>query len=85
MCDTCGKKFQTDKTLAAHIKVVHNQVKPFECTECDYKAGQKASLIAHVTSVHKNSRPYVCELCAYKTASQRLVSRNFLLFSVNSF
>ena len=45
MCDTCGKKFQTDKTLSAHVKVVHEQQKPFGCTECEYKAGQKASLI----------------------------------------
>ena len=26
MCDTCGKKFQTYKTLDVHKKVVHQQV-----------------------------------------------------------
>ena len=45
VCDTCGKKFQTDKTLEVHYKVVHLNNKPFECTLCDYKAGQKASLV----------------------------------------
>lgn len=70
MCETCGKKFQTDKTLEVHHKVVHLNQKPFSCKMCDYKAGQKASLIAHMHSIHEGSKPYVCETCGYKTTSQ---------------
>ena len=70
MCETCGKKFQTDKTLEVHHRVVHLNQKPFSCKLCDYKAGQKASLIAHNHSVHEGNKPYVCESCGYKTTSQ---------------
>ena len=37
MCDTCGKKFQTDKTLEVHKRVVHDMIKPFVCLQCDYR------------------------------------------------
>jgi hypothetical protein len=76
MCETCGKKFATDKSMEVHQKVVHENQKPYSCTMCDYKAGQKASLVGHMQGVHENRKPHVCEHCGYSTVSKSTLNNH---------
>ena len=76
MCETCGKKFSTDKSMEVHQKVVHENQKPYKCELCDYVAGQKASLVGHMQGVHENKKPHVCDHCGYSTVSKSTLNNH---------
>ena len=38
-CEICEKTFSTNKNKDKHIKIVHGEVKIFECSVCSKKFG----------------------------------------------
>ena len=60
MCDICGKAFSTDKYVAAHIKKVHEGIKPkivkenpVICSQCGMVFQKSYTLQKHVRTVHE--------------------------------
>jgi uncharacterized Zn-finger protein len=46
--------------------VVHEKLRPFECSICPAKFGKKFHLKTHVKGVHEKLRPFECSICKAK-------------------
>ena len=53
--ETTSKSFQSQSKpdLKRHIQNVHEGIKEFKCTICDYETAQRVNLKAHIESVHE--------------------------------
>ena len=49
----CDKRFAQRNKLKDHISNIHERIKPFKCSACDYKAGLKGNLTKHIDKVHE--------------------------------
>ena len=47
-CDICDIRFSKDSKLKLHMITVHDEVKPFVCPHCPYKARLKRNLQIHI-------------------------------------
>ncbi|XP_044727339.1 zinc finger protein OZF-like [Chrysoperla carnea] len=64
-CDKCSKTFISQKTLAAHIKVVHEKEQPARnhlCNICGYATTAPSQLRKHLM-VHSSEKPHACDRC----------------------
>ena len=70
-CEICGKSLSTKSLLQQHIRCVHEKIKNYKCTHCDYAAGQQFTLTVHINTHHTN-KTYRCRYmrCAVKKTSQ---------------
>ena len=61
-CCQCRKKFCRKNSLSNHIKKMHDQVKPHQCSQpgCTEKFGLKLDLKKHMMKVHNFEKPYSC-------------------------
>jgi len=82
-CQTCGLKFGNKAVLKIHnsiihpegrqidqnkiIESVHEGIKKFKCTICDFNCAQKYHLNKHTETVHEGIRPFKCNICNYET------------------
>ena len=48
----CSYKSYLTAIVKRHIKVVHEKIKDFQCTSCDYVTGDKGNLKRHMKSRH---------------------------------
>ena len=62
-CNDCKKNFPRKDQLDAHIKTVHQNIRPHCCKEggCSKAFALKKDLVKHVRGVHLKERNYVCE------------------------
>jgi hypothetical protein len=62
-CPLCGKSFNSKQNMTAHIKHVHQKVKPNKCPKCGVLFECQGSLTRHIKDVHDKVRAFNCELC----------------------
>ncbi|XP_062418170.1 zinc finger protein 135-like [Pungitius pungitius] len=62
LCKTCGKYFQQNKTLLAHVKRFHSVDQPYSCITCG-KTFTHASSLKYHTRIHTGEKPYSCITC----------------------
>ena len=72
-CNKCFKDFRQKKSLEGHLRTCigsgNDQVKPFACDFCDYRAKLKHHLRLHIDNVHLRLQPkpqtadYPCPKC----------------------
>ena len=62
-CETCGKLLTTKSKLEAHVKAVHEGLKPFSCTYCNKRFGTNGNLKNHEVAMHTGEFPHRCSLC----------------------
>ena len=60
-CNLCGKFISSN--LTAHIKLVHESVKPFSCDKCNLYFPFKSGLIKHEKAVHEKLKEHICGQC----------------------
>jgi uncharacterized Zn-finger protein len=60
-CDICGKVLSSKGNLKKH-KVVHSNVKPWQCKECPMTFNQARDLNSHKMQNHSEERPHVCKV-----------------------
>ena len=46
-----------------HIKVVHENIKEFNCLPCNKWFGSKSGMRSHVKRVHEDLKPFRCDSC----------------------
>lgn len=66
-------------TLIAH-KMIHNDLKPFSCPECEFKSRTKANLTVHLKT-HNSEKPYRCNN-AFKIDCRKHVYDFFLMLII---
>ena len=54
-CEICGKTFSSPSKMRRHKRIVHEKIKPFQCSVCQKDFGQKVNLLGHLQSKHKLS------------------------------
>lgn len=69
-----GDKCATKGNLAAHVKCVHDKVKPHSCDVCHKAFTIKGDLDQHKL-VHSGVKPHECQLCDVKFARSDALAR----------
>ena len=76
--ETTAKSFQSQPIpdLKKHVQNVHEGIKPFKCTICDYEFSKHSNLKKHIVSVHERIKPFKCNMCQYETAHRPHLKRH---------
>ena len=61
-CQHCGKILAKASLLQYHL-AVHENLKPHQCSQCDYACSKKGNLKKHVQTKHEGQKPHVCNVC----------------------
>uniref|UniRef100_A0A1Q3F647 C2H2-type domain-containing protein n=1 Tax=Culex tarsalis TaxID=7177 RepID=A0A1Q3F647_CULTA len=62
-CNICGKTFTARSSLERHM-LLHNNEKPFACSQCDRTYRRNLDLKHHIELVHEGKNPHFCAECA---------------------
>jgi DNA-directed RNA polymerase subunit RPC12/RpoP len=62
-CEICEKTFSEVRKLVRHTQTIHSDYRPFECSNCDYKAKTNLYLTKHINRVHKKEKNVTCSKC----------------------
>jgi hypothetical protein len=73
--------------MKEHVKIVHENWKPFKCDVCDYASARKGELKRHVvsaheekkhfTSAHKEIKVLKCKLCPLICSTRYFMKKHF--------
>ena len=75
-CEICGRAFQSELTLAKHIKTYHEeQILVFECDECGKAVSTKDILSRHKKTVHRKEF-ITCEECGLQVSRENHMNRH---------
>ena len=61
LCLSCVKTQQ-------HGKSIHENMKTFKCSQCEFETARKDSLKRHIESIHENMKTFKCSQCEYETS-----------------
>ena len=62
-CQICPKKLQSLFELRRHIMSAHEKLKPYACSQCNFKSSFQGSLVKHIESFHNNVKAEKCPHC----------------------
>ena len=70
-CTVCGTKFTRKDNLEEHVKAVHEGIKRFQCSHCEYMTAFRSNMKKHEISLHADtvSELHQCQRCDKKFAS----------------
>ncbi len=77
-CDHCLRSYSSPHVLRLHINSVHLDIRPFQCTICDYRTIRRSQLL-HVERQHIKSedrKTVACDLCNYKTLTKGALNQH---------
>ncbi|XP_073952665.1 uncharacterized protein [Choristoneura fumiferana] len=74
-CSICHMKFTNNRRLRIHIAAVHEGLRPFKCSHCDYTAARKEEMKLHSRS-HTGVKPYSCDQCSYRSSDHNAMRRH---------
>ena len=69
-CDECDIVFtglQTEQRFKEHMKIEHDNKKPFKCEQCDFRSARVYGLSVHIVSKHTDEKPWACDQCDFRT------------------
>ena len=77
-CPHCEHQATTGSTLRYHIGRMHYNVRPYKCTECDFRGKDKQKLDSHMFRKHGifSSRKYECQACDYKAIQEHILRQH---------
>ena len=64
-CEICEKFFSSNQTKEQHKRIVHGEVKIFECSVCSKKFGYKIELTIHVKIHMENNLNIIDHNCKF--------------------
>ena len=83
-CKICHKSFQTVHYAALHVKLVHEDTRPFECKICNKKFKLKFTLKVHVNAVHKKIKRFGCFNCKDRFNSAIARDKHIFICAIKS-
>lgn len=58
--ENCGKTYRSKENLNLHIQIIHQKLKPYQCSFCPMKFSHRNGRIYHERKVHTQNLPYQC-------------------------
>ena len=49
---------------------VHEKLKQFKCSQCDYQSATKGNLDTHYRGVHHKIKAFICDHCSYSATTK---------------
>ncbi|XP_005102263.1 oocyte zinc finger protein XlCOF6 [Aplysia californica] len=77
LCPQCGISC---KNIRRHIKIAHNNSRPYLCTDCGFRAKSITNLNAH-TVIHSEVKEVKCSLCDYRCHTKNQLDRHMVRHS----
>jgi KRAB domain-containing zinc finger protein len=62
-CSTCEEEFSGPSKLVIHAKNIHQDLKPFKCSDCPRSYQNPKALKVHKRS-HENEKRFKCNECS---------------------
>lgn len=76
-CDVCSRVLKSARSLQNH-KLIHGNVKPFECSDCGEKFRWRQCLMRHSMKTDISVVSHQCRQCELKFMSQCLLKQHLL-------
>ena len=57
-------------TTYSYFRGVHEKLKLFKCSQCDYQSSTKGNLDTHCRGVHNKIKAYNCDHCGYSATTK---------------
>ncbi|CAK8695661.1 unnamed protein product [Clavelina lepadiformis] len=61
-CKICSKELSTKGGYKTHL-LIHKNIRPHQCNQCDKAFFERAALRFHMRANHTGERPFACKLC----------------------
>ena len=61
-CPQCIRRFLTHDEMKQHVRRVHENIRRFECEQCEYRAKEKVDLVDHMRT-YTGERSFACDIC----------------------
>ncbi|GAB6024389.1 hypothetical protein CHUAL_009555 [Chamberlinius hualienensis] len=79
-CDICQERFSQTSNLRNHIRVVHEKINKFNCTECSRAFANQYNLVNHLRT-HSGDQPFKCPKCAANFNVKSNLNRHQKMFN----
>ena len=74
-CEICRKGYSTINSKERHIRIVHGEVKKFECNVCGKTFGLKYELRSHIET-NRKAKHQKCKFCTKKFSTFGRLSKH---------
>ena len=75
-CSVCDKVYRSERSRTVHVKSVHLQQRPFECTSCGKTFACQNYLTEH-SKIHEDVQRHSCTLCGKTFSTAKVLKRHF--------
>ena len=83
-CYICKRMFTMKRSVIAHIRAVHLEIRPYKCTLCSHRAFSKRNLEIHINSHRKKESSRKVKFFKYIKAKNILIDfKNLNLIKAN--
>ena len=74
-CEFCGKGYHNERSLKAHIKLKHVNIRPHVCAYCGLSFHFKSTLRGHLI-VHSSQKNFQCQKCGKSFKSKHTLTQH---------
>ena len=75
-CYICQESFAKRKSMANHMRTIHNEKKFHKCNQCERTFSIYQNMLDHISSIHEGKKNYQCEICKNYFISKVVLSRH---------
>jgi hypothetical protein len=75
-CPKCDDATFHTKSLLAHIKAIHDDIKDNTCAQCNFISSSRGSVSRHIKSVHNKIKDHKCIHCDYAAQAKSTLAHH---------